>query len=575
VTSLEASRQSLEGKVLPANRAFDIEPCVDRSECNKLNITRREFEFFYPDIAEYYDLFNDPVPHNISDEDFEAKYLTSKLWRLNNCYTIINKDGAPVTFRMNFGQHKVYAASRVHPRVIILKSRQQGISTLWLVSYFDDAVFCPFLNLGLMAQGTDEASTLLERTKFLWDMLDDSIKSFIGVSLEKDNTKEYAFSNKSTIFIRVSFRSTTLQRLHVSEFGKIANNYPKRAKETKTGTLQALGKGNTGIIESTAEGRNMFKQMWDDSVLVENSTGLSVKDFKPIFLSWLDDPDCLNDVEQPVDGEAADYFAKLEEQTGRKLSKEQKNFWIIQRRELGGDIFQEYPATPEEAFTASRDGTYYSRLFNESVVRKGRVVSGLYDPNLPVDVYFDLGVDDYFVVGFVQWYRDEWRLVDEYWNNGYAITHYIDEVISRGYTIRDWNFPHDIRQRSLTNANSSGQAKSREDIVREYIRDNQIPGRVMTLAKESIADGIEAVRRMIPKMRVDKRCSYLMECALNYSKEWDDKQQVWKQTPVHDEYSHGADVLRSIACNTVENREYHRSPYEGRQQRARMSGFDV
>ena len=559
--------------IVEANN-LDIEPCIDRSECKNLRITRREFQHFYPDIAEHYDFFNEP-PVIANDEDFERRYLASKLWRMNNCYHIIDKSGSPVTFRMNFGQHKVYAASRQHPRVIILKSRQQGISTLWLVSYFDDAVFCPFLNLGLMAQGTDEASTLLERTKFLWDTLDDSIKSFIGVNLAKDNTKEFAFTNKSTIFIRVSFRSTTLQRLHVSEFGKIANNYPKRAKETKTGTLQALGKGNTGIIESTAEGRNMFKQMWDDSVLVESTGDLSEKDFKPVFLSWLDDPDCLNSTNQAIDAEAAEYFTKLEEQTGRKLSIEQKNFWIIQRRELGGDVFQEYPATPEEAFTAARDGTYYSRLFNESVVRTGRVRTGVFDPNLPVDVYFDLGVDDYFVVGFVQWYRDEWRLIDEYWNNGYAITHYIDEVVRRGYTIRDWKFPHDISQRSLTNANGAGIAKSREDIVREYLRQQGIEGRVIQLPKTSIIDGIEAVRRMIPKLIVDKRCTYLVDCALNYSKEWDDKLQTWKQTPVHDEYSHGADVLRMIACSTIENRTYNSSRHENSGYRPRQSGFDL
>ena len=36
---------------------------------------------------------------------------------------------------------------------------------------------------------------------------------------------------------------------------------------------------------------------------------------------------------------------------------------------------------------------------------------------------------------------------------------------------------------------------------------------------------------------------------LNYSKEWDDKLEVWKTTPLHDEYSHGADVLRQIAMD--------------------------
>lgn len=520
-----------------------------------LRITEQQFNDAYPDLVGHYDFFNEPPPVNITDEEFERRYLSNKLWRLNNVYSVIDKYGAPVLFRMNLAQHKVYGASRRHSRVIILKSRQQGISTFWLVSYFDDAVFCPFMNLGLMAQGTDEASTLLERAKFLWDTLGDEVKAFTGVSLEKDNTKEFSFSNSSTIFIRVSFRSSTLQRLHVSEMGKIANSYPKRAREVKTGTLQALAKGNTGIIESTAEGKNMFKDMWEAAVLCEASGQLTPKDFLPVFLSWLDDPDCVLDVPQTITDEAQAYFDKL----NMPLTPEQKNFWVAQYRELGGDVYQEYPATPEEAFTASKDGTYYSRLFNEQVVRAGGLVSELYDPNLPVDVYVDLGVDDYTVLLFVQWYRGEWRIIDEYWNNGYALVHYLDYMVDEPYDIRAVRFPHDVKARELGNSGQGGIAKSRYDTVVEYKLEHSLQWRLDVLPRSSIENGIEAVRRIIPKMRVDTKCVYIIDCLLNYSKEWDDKLACWKKTPKHDEYSHGADTLRQLAANTVESTGQHQS----------------
>ena len=294
-----------------------------------LRITEAQFNELYPDMVGHYSFFNDPPPAGLSSDEFERRYLGSKLWRINNIYTVIGKDGKPVVFRMNYAQHAVYARTRTHPRVIILKSRQQGISTLWLVSYFDDAVWCPFLSLGLMAQGTDEASTLLERTKFLWDTLDPDIKAYANVGLKKDNTKEYSFTNGSTMFIRVSFRSTTLQRLHISEFGKIANKYPKRAKETKTGTLQALGKGNTGVIESTAEGRNAFKDMWDDSLATLHSMQMTDKNFYPMFLSWLDDPDCNEKIDQAVNTETETYFAELEDKLKIKLTRTQRNFWVM------------------------------------------------------------------------------------------------------------------------------------------------------------------------------------------------------------------------------------------------------
>lgn len=527
---------------------------------NKLRITELQFNELYPDLVGYYDHFNNPVPYNIAPEVFEQRYLSSKLWRLNNIYTVIDKSGVPVIFRMNLAQHIVYAKSRQHPRIIILKSRQQGISTFWLVSYFDDAIMCSHLHIGLMAQGTDEASTLLERVKFLWESLDEDVKGFSNTSLCKDNAKAFSFTNGSTMFIRVSFRSTTLQRLHVSEFGKIANAYPIRAKEVKTGTLQALAKGNTGVIESTAEGRNMFQEMWDTAVIAIASGEMTTKDFYPIFLSWLDDPDCELHVPQVIDTDTAKYFLDLETETGRKLTNEQKNFWIAQRRELGGDIFQEYPATPKEAFTAAKDGTYYSRAYREHIVQLKRLIPGLYDPNLPIDVYFDMGVDDYTCMGFRQWHNGMYRIVHEYWNNGYDLEHYIDYAIDTGYEIRSFVFPHDIAQRQLVSGRASGgKARTRLETIRDYIDSKGKYISTHVVAKMSIEDGIANVRRMLKMLMIDPKCEYIISCLLNYSKEWDEKLRSWKNIPLHDEFSHGADMLKYMASHTIEDTTHHKS----------------
>lgn len=537
-----------------------------------LRISEEEFDELYPDLAGLYSHFDNPPPAGISTKEFEDRYLSSKLWRLNNIYTIIDKYGQRQTFCMNKSQHKVYAASRKHPRIIILKSRQQGISTFWLVSYFDDCVFCPHLKVGLMAQGTDEAATLLERSKFLWDMLAPSVKAFARVELDKDNSKEFSFTNDSKIFIRVSFRSATLQRLHCSEFGKIANQYPKRAKETKTGTLQALGRGQIGVIESTAEGRNMFKDMWDQGVRALVSGTISAKDFYPVFLSWLDDPDCNEEIDQAPTKESIEYFEKLETDYGIKATRTQKNFWIVQYRELGQDIFQEYPATPDEAFSAARNGTFYSKDFNKHVVQQNRIVRNLYDDNLHTDVYFDLGVDDYFVLALVQWYRGEYRIVKEYFNDGMGLEHYIDWLVDLGVNIRNLVFPHDMAVRELGSSDGQGYARSREDICRELLRERNLKWGIKVLVKTSIANGIEMTRRLLKNCWFDKSCEYLMECCENYSKKYDDKLQQFTDEPVHDHFSHGADVLRQIAVGTIEDPNYNNSRLAPRQHYSKQSG---
>ncbi|MCI4435347.1 MAG: hypothetical protein JHC33_00870, partial [Ignisphaera sp.] len=70
-----------------------------------------------------------------TEEELWTRFMVSKLWRLNNLYTITDKMGELVRFDMNPAQHKVFRASLLHPRILVLKSRQQGISTLWLVSF--------------------------------------------------------------------------------------------------------------------------------------------------------------------------------------------------------------------------------------------------------------------------------------------------------------------------------------------------------------------------------------------------------------------------------------------------------
>jgi len=181
-----------------------------------------------------------------------------------------------------------------------------------------------------------------------------------------------------------------------------------------------------------------------------------------------------------------------------------------------------------------------------------------------------LGVDDYCVGVFVQWYRGEYRIIDEIFNNGMDLTWYIEQCEERGYNITHYKFPHDIGVRQIiTPGASGGRAKSREQILREYFKKNEITAQIVKVPKDSsIANGIEAVRGMIKVLIIDAKCEYIISCFLNYSKEWDDKSLVWKLTPKHDEYSHGSDALRSVAQHTTEIESLH----ESRRAYARRNG---
>ncbi len=518
-----------------------------------LRISEEEFEELYPDGD--ISLFK-RNPEN--DEDFIANFLPNKLWRLNNLYTIIDKDGNKVLFNMNRAQHRSYSSMLRHPRVIILKSRQQGISTFWLIDYFDDGLFIEDLNIGMLAQGLEEASTLLERVKIAWDNLNPAVKEFLGIKIVKDNSKEYSFSNGSTIFIRTSFRSATLQRLHVSEMGKIAAKDPQKARELVSGTMQAIKAGNPVVIESTAEGRkNQFHKMWYSASDFVGQRGL--KDFKPLFLSWVDDPDCVAHIPQSPTQKDIEYIQKVERDLDIVLTNEQQWWVIVQRRESGDDFDQEYPYDPESAFAAVRDGAYYATQWK----KEGRIVirvdteeevreegstryqlNGLYDPALDVFVAFDLGVNDTQVL--IYWQEllrgdtIEIRVIRTYYNSGEGIDHYYRHMKNTGYAIAGIYLPHDIKVREWSSA------KSRYRIMRDMGMKHLhiIPKTTSRTADIGVCR--LAIKHVIVDASPGTGNDYFIDMFYNYSKEWNEKLGVWRDIPLHDEWSNPADAWRYL-----------------------------
>ena len=188
----------------------------------------------------------------------------------------------------------------------------------------------------------------------------------------------------------------------------------------------------------------------------------------------------------------------------------------------------------ECSFQAAITGSYYGTII-EDLVREKRMVSNLYDEDIDVETWWDLGMNDQTAIWFVQRYKKEIRLIDYYENTSHGLDHYADVLKNKGFEYSTHIFPHDVKVRELGN-----YAKTRL----EALLDLGIVGEVAP--KLSIEDGIEAVRRNLINCWFDKdKCATGIEYLKAYQKKWDDKAQVFKSKPQHSYASHCADSFRT------------------------------
>ena len=262
-------------------------------------------------------------------------------------------------------------------------------------------------------------------------------------------------------------------------------------------------------------------------------------DFLPIFLSWVDDPDCVVGIPQAMDAEDRDYLARVESDLDMVLTDGQKWWAVGKRRELGEMFNQEYPYSAEAAFASVRDGTYYARLWRD----KGTVVeSGLYDEALDVYTSWDLGMNDTTEIGMWQIHMGKPRLVDYYYNSGEGLEHYVRVLRLRGYAFKEHFLPHDVKVKEL------GMAKSRFGILYDLGMRNM----TVLPRTRSVSNDIEVVRRMLPYLAVDNStCSRVVKAFGRYTKQWDSNLGVFKDKPLHDEWSNPMDMVRYFAMSGV------------------------
>lgn len=291
---------------------------------------------------------------------------------------IKTKDSEIIPFKLNKPQLKLYdllkrqSEAGKPQRVIILKARQMGFSTLTEAILFKRTATKANVNSGIIAHKDDATTNLFNMSKLFLEELPEQLKPKTKAS----NAKEIIFDDREGNGLRSKVkcmtaggdgigRSDTFQNLHLSEVSSWTH-----AKEILDGLLQAVpNKPNTLIIiESTAKGYDYFKELWDKACDGEN-------DFEPLFCAWWE----LDEYRLPC-GELELTEEEQELKELYNLDNEQIAWrrWCI-RNNCGNDVNtfkQEYPSCPEEAFLASGECIFDKDIIVSQIEHNRPLISG-------------------------------------------------------------------------------------------------------------------------------------------------------------------------------------------------------
>jgi len=390
----------------------------------------------------------------------------------------------------------------------------------------------PNVHAGIIAHTQDDASSIFkDKLKFAFEQLHPNLRKLFRTV--GDSARELSFSHGSTIRVGTSLRSSTLQHLHISEFGKICAKYPEKAREVISGALNTLAVGQNCTIESTAEGKEGYFYDMCQEAFKNKKSGkkLSPLDYSAFFFPWWKEPSYSMGVEVDIPSDLIEYFDKLE-LDGIRLTLPQKWWYAKKFKIQRDDMFREFPSKPEEAFQASQEGYWYAREMKE-LYDNGHITNVSYDKALPVHTAWDLGQADSCSIWFFQINRSDDINVIDFWQKTNTPLQQIAIMLKdKNYNYGTHLWPHDANARDRAGVTFVQQA-----------RPFNLTG--VVLEQHGLLEGINLVRTGLSKCWFDRtKCAEGLRHLENYAKKWNNSFGGWTSDPVHNDASHAADAAR-------------------------------
>lgn len=214
---------------------------------------------------------------NIIKEEIKRCILDPTYFCKKYCY-IINQDEGKILFDLYEFQEDVLIEFQINNELLILKSRQLGISTLAAAFSLWFILFNPAKYVLFVSKRQKDATGLIDKVKIMHKYLPSWLKNF--AKPVSNNQMSIAFNNNSKISAESTTedtgRSTSNALVILDEFA-----FAPKA-ESLFGSLYqtTVSSGGKMIVISTPNGiGNKFHKLW-----VEAESGLN--GFKPIKLRW-------------------------------------------------------------------------------------------------------------------------------------------------------------------------------------------------------------------------------------------------------------------------------------------------
>ena len=307
--------------------------------------------------------------------DLDFSQLTDFKYYASKCLYILNRD----TRRWEQFSNWFEAQNIVHKsiekdikdrrpiRKIILKARQEGISTYTQGRIFHQAHTIPNTKALILSHDIESAGKIFNMTRSFYEKLPDEIRPMKRYS----NKRELVFENpdektrsanpglQSSIEVQTAGKFTPSRgsMYHLIHFSEVAF-WPGTSADIVTAIMPMVPHvpGTMIVYESTANG--MENDFYDDWVAAKEGE----TEFDPIFISWF----AMSTYSLPFrdakdkkkfyanDGLEADFLEEERELKKKfRLTDAQLNWRRMKIREFGADIYkfyQEYPSTDREAF---------------------------------------------------------------------------------------------------------------------------------------------------------------------------------------------------------------------------------